>query len=169
MSTFSWEEPTNSGINWKPLDRLGAYNQMPEPYTEITEQEFLDYTVTENYGLKSINHRQVYNLGLKPKSGRWLTNPYWTVKFFNYHDRTIALAYRYMRLKEAKNMTGYIHAMYPDDSYVHFTRYYKIGCEHKTHEMTSEEARKAGYDIGPFMHHVICTKCGYKYSYDSSG
>ena len=170
------DSPTENGINWEPeVKGLHPMNCMPEPYQELTLDEFLLSMFAQQHTiLQSRNYRQVDNL---PDGGTGL----WEVTFFNYPFKTFAVAKRYTSATyvedaiEEKGWWGYVvnaaRGKWSNGSgYV--LRFFKVGCKHEFKEISHHEAReKHGINptYGMFDHIHVCQKCGRIMRYDSSG
>jgi len=123
-------------------ERFGGYNDAPEGFREISEEEFVRGPFFRECA-RRLEHRQITNLpGERHALGCTL---------FFFADATgVAMA----------------DSRRPDR-----VRYFAFGCDHKYREVHGDEMERLGFR-GPMFscdHALYCDKCGDKRVVDSSG
>jgi|WetSurSiteA1Bulk_404760.scaffolds.fasta_scaffold116627_1 hypothetical protein len=130
-------------IEW--LKSFGGFNTMPEPYEEITEDEY--FKKMNNYSPDFVEYRQV--LFKNDKLNEWLNKYYQGIHIYWFHDEALAFVHDYWGKK---------------------TYFFRIGCNHEYRELGSQECRERGITHwGNCWHVYECKKCGHSMAQDSSG
>lgn len=132
---------------WFWLKSYGNYNTMPQPYKEITEDEYIHKTMS--YSPKYSEYRQVRGL---------LPDRMMSCHIHWYSGFGIAIVH--------PNRWGM------KDGKIHWeerTLYYLIGCDHKMVELSQKQCRERGIThFGMCWHVYECAHCGYTKAEDSS-
>jgi len=122
---------------------IGGQNQLPEPHEEVSEKEFWNY-----FAIWPILYMDRRYVPFEEHLCRTLI--FWSVR------EAYAIVFQ-RRKQESLVPQG------PSPSlYVDVPCYYLIGCRHEW----GPDLSKKQY---MFEHHMVCTKCGTTWSYDSSG
>ena len=123
----------------------GNYNVAPRGLREMNANEFANSLPP--WSVVSTEFRQMYTDAEGNKLPRMISG---TLHMFG--DQTGFLVERY-----------YTHGIYE-------LKYYRFGCQHVYHELSSEESHAKGIRHLSACHHVYeCSECGYILEVDSSG
>lgn len=131
-------------------------NRLPEPYREITEDEFW-----HRWGTYTPRYTEYDQVRLEPENLMAMVHG---VHIFWYHDCGLAIVKPNNWECSDREKTGY---------YLHWKdrpRFFYIGCDHvfKTFDREYAQAHGLPYTAGRCYTNCVCEKCGVIGSYDSS-
>lgn len=145
-------------MEWeKQLDWSAGPQVIPSPYKEITWPEWL---------LRSeCNHeaqRESFSVGMNiPGEYAWFGG--WSGHLITYHTYGLLSVHMNFSPNSPAHITKpevSLGVVLVRDQYTHYVvRFFELGCQHEWQQLP-------GY---MFEHNSVCTKCGQKVSYDSSG
>jgi len=139
------------------ITNYGSHNDMPEPFKEITPDEFWHY-----FGIYGTGRFDEFKQ-VKFDDGQ--ANMYRNIHILWYQSCGMAIMSPvHWRCRRPDDGEGY-QIIYEDQP-----RFFRLGCDHDYFEYDREYANEHGlpYTSGRCYHNTVCTKCGHVGSYDSS-
>ena len=150
-----WVEPAYLNLSWQPG---GIYNRLPEPWQEITQDEWLKLVACEPECLAGVNFNQVYLPAVfDDHEGDVNRQGMWSVKYSFYPSYAVAVASRYQRGPAGQ---AFVSDKPDGGNYGHALRFFRIGCQHPN----LQSGWVAMHDL-----HANCPDCEYSGSFDTSG
>jgi len=129
---------------YKYLNELGEFNEMPQPFRQIDENEYIN--LTRNQVPEFREYRQIV-----------LGNPCVSeVNIYYYPQCAVAIAY-----------PDNWHSKDGRVTWNEGLRYYRIGCNHQWRDMTEDERHQRDIRLYRGDHAKVCDSCGQVWCYPS--
>jgi hypothetical protein len=136
---------------------MGGYNSAPKPFRKSTYKAFME--TFRNQTPIAIESRQIMGEDCVKLGGK---GEYSHVSATVFWFDTFGFMMVFPTNEWGMDKNGNI-------KYKHSAKYYKIGCQHESRELSQEECAKQGiYHAGQCWHVHRCEKCGMVTAYDSS-